>query len=128
MFSITNLTKQKLSNLPWRRIAEGVLGKKYELSLVLAGNGLMKKLNKTYRNKNKSASVLSFPLSRKEGEIFINLSQKKHSPLYLFIHALFHLKGFEHNARMEREEKKLMKKYNHGAKHRYRAGCGNIGR
>lgn len=128
MLQITNLTKRKLPKLPYQNIATRVLGKKYDSSVVFAGNNLMKKLNRTYRDKDKAASVLSFPLSRKEGEIFINLAQKKYSPLYLFIHALLHLKGFEHNARMKREEKKLMKKYNHGTEHRYRAGCRNIGR
>jgi ssRNA-specific RNase YbeY (16S rRNA maturation enzyme) len=121
MFQITNLTKKQVSKIPWKKIKEEVLGKKYELSLIFAGNALLKKLNFKYRKKNKPASVLSFPLSKTEGEIFINLSQKNHSPLYLFIHALLHLKGLRHSAKMEVQEEKLMKKYRHGAKHYYRA-------
>ncbi len=134
MFQIANLTKRKIPKIPWEKIKEEVLGKKYELSLVFAGNMLMKKLNKIYRGKNKTASVLSFNLNEQaprlpstslgtsrsgQGEIFINFSQKKHSPLYLFIHAICHLKNMEHGARMEREEQKLMKK--HGAGCSYRA-------
>ncbi len=76
MFQITNLTKREIPKISWKKIKEKVLGEKYELSLVLAGNALMKKLNIKYRKQNKSASVLSFPLSKKDGEIFINLSQK----------------------------------------------------
>ena len=144
MILITNLTKRKIPKIPWEKIKEEVLGKKYELSLVFGGNALMKKLNKTYRGKNKAASVLSFPLSKKseaprlpstslrtsrsgqssrlrsgQGEIFINFSQKEYFPLYLFIHALLHLKGFEHNARMEVRTQQLIKKY--GEKYSYRA-------
>lgn len=119
MFQITNLTKRKIPKIFWRKIAEEVLGKKYDLSLVFAADTLMKKLNSQYRRKNRPASVLSFPLSKNEGEIFINLAQKKHTPLLLFIHALLHLKGFEHGAKMKEQEKKLMKNY--GARHSYRA-------
>lgn len=122
MFQITNLTKKHPPaggpKIPWQKIKEKVLGKKYELSLVLASNALMKKLNTEYRRKNKIASVLSFPLSKKSGEIFINLSQKKHSPLFLFIHALLHLKGLEHSVKMKEQEQKLMKQYGAGYNHR----------
>ncbi|MFH0803703.1 MAG: rRNA maturation RNAse YbeY [Candidatus Tagabacteria bacterium] len=118
MLSITNLTLRRVPKIPFQKIKEEVLGKKYELSLVLAGNALMKKLNTEYRHKNKIASVLSFPLSKKEGEIFINLSQKKHSPLFLFIHALLHLKGLEHSVKMKRQEQELMKRY--GQRHHHR--------
>jgi ssRNA-specific RNase YbeY (16S rRNA maturation enzyme) len=132
MFQITNLTKQHPpAGGPWEKIKEKVLGKKYELSLVLAGNALMKKLNLKYPprvgertqieagwRKNKIAAVLSFPLSKNQGEILINLSQKKHSPVFLFIHALLHLKGLEHNAKMEEQEKELMERY--GQRHHHR--------
>jgi len=117
---ITNLTKQKTPKIPWQKIANDILGKKYDLSVVLAGNKLMRKLNNRYRKKDRSATVLSFPLSKKEaprlrsgqGEIFINLSQKKHPLLYLYIHGLLHLKSFKHSAKMEIIENKLMKKFN----------------
>ncbi len=126
MLQITNLTKRKITKIPWQKIKENVLGKGYDLSVVLAGNALMKKLNIKYRKQNKSASVLSFPLSKKEaprlrsgqGEIFINLSQKKHSPLFLFIHALLHLKGLEHSVKMKEQEQELMKRY--GQRHHHR--------
>ncbi len=111
MFQIANLTKKRAPKISWQKIFEKILGKNYDLSVVLAGNGLMKRLNTKYLNKRKPASVLSFPLSGKEGEIFINTSQKRHSPLFLFIHALLHLKGFEHSAKMDMQEQKELKKY-----------------
>lgn len=118
MFQITNLTKRKIPKISWKKIKERVLGKKYDLNVVLTGNGLMRKLNKKYRGKNRPASVLSFPLSKKEGEIFINIGQKKYSPLFLLIHALLHLKGFKHSAKMKEQEQKLLKKYAPGHCHR----------
>ena len=100
-----------------------VLGKKYSLSLVFIGDKLSKKLNNKYRKINKPTNILTFPLSKKEGEIFINLNlSKKQSSKYdrkyndfigfLFIHGLFHLKGYEHSSKMESEEKKVRKKFN----------------
>lgn len=104
-----------------------ILGKNYELSVVFTNSLLSRRLNRTYRGKNKSADVLSFPLSKNSGEIFIDLdTAKKEAPLFdmsfkkfvkfLFIHGLLHLKGMRHGATMERTEQKLL----HGAPNRSR--------
>jgi ssRNA-specific RNase YbeY (16S rRNA maturation enzyme) len=89
----------------WERIKNQVLGKKFDLSVVFASNAMMKKLNETYRKKKGATNVLSFPLSKTMGEIFIN--KKANRPDYLFIHSLLHLKGLEHGRRMDDEEKKI---------------------
>lgn len=99
-------------------IKNHILGEKYELSLVFAKNELMKKLNTIYRGKNKPTNVLSFPLTKNEGEIFINQKNKKETPL-LFIHALLHLKKYKHGEKMEKEEEKLLKKF-YGPQHNNR--------
>jgi len=124
MFSIhKTLRKGKPPHLPFLRIKEAVLGKKYDLSLVFIGNTKSKSLNKKYRNRNKSANILSFPFSENDGEIFIDLKEaRKNSKnfsreyenfvAFLFIHGLFHLKGFAHGSKMESEEKKVRKKFN----------------
>lgn len=114
MLDFTNLTKKRRPTLPWEEAKNKVLGKKYDLSIVLAGNALMRKLNKKHREKDKPANVLSFPLSITAGEIFINLFSlsSKINTLHLFIHSLLHLKGFKHSAKMEREEEKMLKKFN----------------
>jgi probable rRNA maturation factor len=102
----------------WIKTKEKILGKSYELSLVMADNKLMKKLNSHYREKNKTTNVLSFPLDKKLGEIFINKglakkeAQKGNVPFskyldHLFVHSLLHLKGFNHGEKMEAEEKKF---------------------
>ena len=97
----------KVSRLRLCAIKEKVLGKKYDLSIVFAGEKRMRNLNKKYRKKDKTASVLSFPLSSHSGEIFINSAEKNIQ--YLFIHALLHLKGFQHSSTMESEERKIGK-------------------
>lgn len=115
-FSVSNTTRGKVPSLPFESIKNTVLGKNYELSLVFCGNKLSKRLNKTYREKDKATNILSFPISNPPaggtGEIFINLSHLKGFSIgHLFIHGLYHLKGFDHGDTMERAEKILRKKF-----------------
>ena len=74
------------------------LGNEYELNLVIVGKDEIRKLNKSYRNIDEATDILSFPISRKEGEIFlcpeIALKEAPHFGRnydnfikYLFIHA-----------------------------------------
>ena len=101
---------------------DAILGKKYELSLVIVSRSEIKELNKEYRGINKPTDILSFPLSSKEGEIFINLDMakieaKKFNRTYenflgfLFIHGLVHLKGFDHSSTMESIEARFRNKF-----------------
>jgi rRNA maturation RNase YbeY len=121
-FSINNKTKGKLPRLPFVLIKNAVLGEKYLLSLVIVGDTLSRKLNRTYRNKNKPTNVLSFELSKNEGEIFLNLKKAKSETKkfrenyknlvgYLFIHGLLHLKGMTHGGTMEEAERKIRRKF-----------------
>ena len=120
--TITNKTKGKLPRLPFVSIKEKILGSDYELGLTLLTSVKQKKLNLTYRNKNETTNILSFPLSENSGEITIDpIKVKKDAPLfdmnytqffkYLFIHGLLHLKGFEHSSTMDRQEKKYLKMF-----------------
>jgi len=120
--SVTNTTKGKLTGLPFASIKEAVLGKKYSVSIVLCGNALSRRLNRSYRGKDKSTNVLSFPYSKNDGEIFLDLplikreakkigtTFQKHLQ-YLLIHGFLHLKGMEHGGRMDRAEKKFRKQF-----------------
>lgn len=115
--SINNKTRKKVPGIKFEKVKEKVLGRKYELSLVFCGDALSRRLNKLYRSKDKPTNVLSFPLSKNSGEIFINLSKTKDfSALHLFIHGMLHLKGMEHGDIMERTEKNLL----NGAAHHNR--------
>jgi rRNA maturation RNase YbeY len=121
-FEITNKTKGKVLPLPFAQIKEAVLGEAYDLSLVFVGDATSRRLNRIYRNKDKPTNVLSFPLSKKEGEIFINLKKArteapdfempfKRFVAYLYIHGLLHLKGLDHGKKMEQLESKFLKRF-----------------
>jgi probable rRNA maturation factor len=122
--SVRNNTKGNplAGGLPFLDIKNAVLGKKYDLSLVFIGNTLSRRLNKEHRGKDKPANILSFPLSKESGEIFIDIKEStKQAPSFevpapqfigqLLIHGLFHLKGHEHGSRMEKEEEKVRRKF-----------------
>ena len=102
------------------------LNKKVSLTLLLSNNRGIKKLNKNFRNKNKSTDILSFPFSKnikinKEtylGDIIISYnfmdkpkSQKlknfKDKVIKTFIHGFLHLLGFDHIK--NRDYKKMLK-------------------
>lgn len=115
-------TKGKLPRLPFANMKNEILGEDYELTIVSATNNLSKKLNNEYRQKNYPTNILSFPLSKKEGEIILDLKTiKKEAPSFnmsytnflgfLVIHGMLHLKGMEHGSTMERQEKKWCKKF-----------------
>ena len=107
--------------------------KKVSLSLLLSNNKNIKRLNKNFRNKDKSTDILSFPSSKKIkissntylGDIIISyeyldkpksqdLKLFKEKVIKLFIHGLLHLLGFDHKKnndyfKMRREENILYK-------------------
>lgn len=121
-FKIERLTKDRVPTLPFSRMKEKVLGKKYDLSLVIVGDTRSKRLNEEYRGKTYTPNVLSFPLDNMNGEIFLNLKQakrehRKREESYeyfvalLFIHSMLHLKGFDHSDTMEGEEQKILRAF-----------------
>lgn len=107
------------------------LNKKISLSLLLSNNRNIKKLNKYFRNKNKSTDILSFPLNKKVklskqsyiGDIiisyeFINKPKLQKSKLFktklvkTFIHGFLHLLNFDHiqnkdYKKMQKEEEAI---------------------
>ena len=112
----------KKTGVLWSTIAREVLGDRYELSIVLIGNARSHRLNMTYRGKDRPTNVLSFPITKTVGEIYLNIpyaikesSKYDHAPAlhitYLFIHGLLHLKGLDHGPRMEALEKKLLRRF-----------------
>ena len=89
--------------------------KKVSLTLLLSNNKNIKRLNKKFRNKNKSTDVLSFPFEKKLnikespyiGDIVIsyeymnkpkNLSalEFRSKVSKIFIHGFLHLLGYDH--------------------------------
>lgn len=106
--AIVNLTKRPAPSGPFAKLSEKILGSKYDLSLVFCGETLTHRLNKERRNKDKIANILSFPLTKTSGEIFIKLPITDFAVDHLFIHGLLHLAGFTHGSKMETEEKRFL--------------------
>ena len=110
------------SGIAFNKIATEILGKDYDLSLVFINSNQSRVLNRTYRDKDKPTNILSFPLDKKTGEIFIDLTlckkecasfERTYSNFlqFLFIHGLLHLKGYRHGSTMERTERQYQKKF-----------------
>ncbi|MSU73842.1 rRNA maturation RNase YbeY [Candidatus Kaiserbacteria bacterium] len=106
--------------IPYEKIARKILGGKYELSLVICGDELAKKMNQKYRKRSYRPNVLSFPITKSEGEIFLNVrtaareARRYEVPLrdrlaFLFVHGCFHLKGLPHGRIMERQEQRILR-------------------
>lgn len=118
-------------SIPFTKLKNTVLRRNYELSLVFIDSAHSKRLNRTYRGKNKPTNVLSFPLSNNFGEIFIDLVTAKKEArkfgmsfktfvTFLFIHAVLHLKGMRHGATMEKAEQQLLYGASNRSRHRHR--------
>lgn len=121
-FSIRTLCGLRHPRIPFQAIKDGVLGRNYELSLVVAHTPLVRKLNSEYRSKPHSTNILSFPLSSHEGEIILDLARIKteakrarisvREHLYnLFIHGLAHLKGYKHGGTMDAYEQRMRMRF-----------------
>ena len=107
--------------------------KKVSLTILLSNNKKIKKLNKKFRNKNKSTDVLSFPSETKInikkssyiGDIILsyefmnkpktlNVLEFKSKLIKIFIHGFLHLLGYDHIKlkdfkKMLNEEEKIFK-------------------
>jgi probable rRNA maturation factor len=121
-FFLTNKTTSAIPCPAFRAIKEAALGKKYELTVTFVRPKEIQKLNLTYRNINKPTDILSFPLSKTEGEIYICPAESRKEAkkfdrsyvnfiAFLFIHGCVHLKGYDHGSTMERIESELRKKF-----------------
>jgi ssRNA-specific RNase YbeY (16S rRNA maturation enzyme) len=106
MLEILNRTKRKLSArelLLFKKAYKAALPKGYELSLVFC------------TDKITDHNVLAYPLSKSEGEIFINPSRAGQFTLIeLFVHACVHLTGGKHGKAMEEKEDKIHRKIRSG--------------
>lgn len=135
MLNIVNKTKYKdfqrfyplLEQYYQKTIKALKLKDNYVLSLVIVGPRAIKKINKNYRNIDKVTDVISFALldsgeimktdgQIELGDIFINRNaaifqakeyghSKKREFLFLYVHGLLHLFGYDH---MNKKDEKKM--------------------
>ena len=115
-------TVKKYPVWPYNEMKKAILGASYELSLTFIGPDRAKRLNTTYRSKDYTPNVLSFPLDEKTGEIYIcpAVAEKQAKEYgftvrghiaFLFIHGLLHLKGHAHGDTMDKLEHKFVRKF-----------------
>ena len=133
--SIKDYTRRKAPGVAFSSIAANVLPG-WEISLAFVGRGRALVLNKSLRQKDYTPNVLSYVVGKKSGEIIICLEvAERQAPshglsyidfvTFLFIHGLYHLKGKQHGATMERMERATLARFTrtlhtHGTTHRNR--------
>lgn len=118
--NVANTARHSTPRVPFLQMKNAVLGKSYELSVVFIPPQKMKALNKEYRKKDSSTDILAFPLSKKNGEIYLCMQDvKRKAPQFamttpdylkfLFVHGMLHLEGYDHGQKMETLEQKFCK-------------------
>ncbi len=117
--TMTVSTKGTLPRVPFLAIKEKILGKKYELSIRFVAPAEAQALNQAHRGKDYIPNTLSFPLSETSGEIILCRSAMRREYksfdmdydtylIFIVIHSMLHLKGYEHGSTMERKERDLL--------------------
>jgi len=108
-------------------VAAEALRVRGEVSLVLAGDGLLRRLNRDYRGKDRPTDVLSFPGGGAEeglGDVVISVETAERNARalgrtlpqeldVLALHGFLHVLGYDHEAddgTMDRLERRLRKR------------------
>lgn len=110
---------RRISSLTLKTVKGPAFEKNAELSIVLTGDGEVRKLNRLYRKKDKTTDVLSFPLLEGKrlsngkagmvplGDVVISLPQTRRQAAQqgrefkaelalLLVHGILHLLGYDH--------------------------------
>jgi rRNA maturation RNase YbeY len=114
--------KGAASLIPFEKMARSILGARYELSITICADTLARRMNTLYRKKTYSPNVLSFPYSKTEGEIFLNIRKAEREAkaagihtrdriALLFVHGCYHLAGHDHSDKMEALERKTLRAF-----------------
>lgn len=118
---LTNTTRSKY-RVPFGPIKDDILGPGYHLSLSLVGETRARAVNMRSRRKDYVPNVLSFPLNKNTGEIYLTPAVSKREArafehterehlIFLYVHGLLHLKGYDHGREMEKLEERYLAKY-----------------
>ena len=120
---IFNETSVRVPRTALTTIYTDLLKEHCSLNVVCIDNAYARTLNKTYRNKDTPANILTFPPNDAGvAEIYINTAlvaktAKKHHIsvkkqfLFLYIHGILHLLGHRHGAQMEMLEDRYTTMY-----------------
>lgn len=118
-FDVRSTVHSPLPRILFEQVARAVLGSRYELSLVICGDTLARRINNESRHKDYAPNVLSFPLEKNVGEIFLNIrkaereAKQMHISLrshlaHLYVHGCLHLAGYDHSETMEKREDNVL--------------------
>lgn len=124
MVEVTATTKRNapVGAVRVSEIADEILGARYELSVSFVGRARAKAANMATRGKTYTPNVLTFPISKTEGEILIcqdlldrerrafGLRSRADAALFLIVHGCLHLKGMAHGPKMEAIEDRWIAK------------------
>lgn len=122
--------RRKTSPARLRRVLRGaaaILRVRGEVAVVLAGDGLLRRLNRAYRGKDRPTDVLSFPGDGGEsglGDVVISVATAERNARglgrtllqeldVLALHGFLHLLGYDHetdDGSMDRLEARLRKR------------------
>jgi probable rRNA maturation factor len=122
--------RRRASPARLRRVLRGaaaILRARGEVTLVLAGDGLLRRLNREYRGKDRPTDVLSFPGDGGEyglGDVVISVATAERNARglgrtlaqeldVLALHGFLHVLGYDHEAddgTMNRLETRLLKR------------------
>jgi len=118
------INRRRFKNL-LKKLVKHYRLKNPEVSLAFVNTKTIKKINRKFLRKNAPTDVLSFPIREKSvdgnyylGDIIISVPQAFKQCLsldhglereleLLTIHGFLHLLGYEHSARIEKEEEKI---------------------
>ncbi len=125
------LMRTRIHRGPWVRFVQQVLSavgeEGSELSIELIGDRRMRRLNRVYRNKDRSTDVLAFamreaisPDATLLGDVIVSIPTARRQALQsgrsldqelavLVIHGVLHLCGYDHE-RSEREARRMRRK------------------
>jgi len=132
---------RRLSSLVLSRVKGRAFERRAELSVVLTGDGEMRRLNKAFRGKDKTTDVLSFPLLEGKrlavggkgnlplGDVVVSLPQAakqakargvpvRNEVDLLLVHGLLHLLGYDHATKAQEKrmfglQERLLRLFNH---------------
>jgi len=122
MTEVSNRTKSVLPAIQFGNIKKDALGNNYALSVAFIQADESRRINREYRKKDSPTNILSFPYSHESGEILFcpdvieNEMKSNGLPydqylIYLYIHGLVHLAGFDHSIEMEKREVEMRHKF-----------------
>ena len=91
------------------------------VTLRVVGEREGRRLNGSFRKKHRATNVLSFPLGG-QGDVvlchpvIVREARVQRKPLaahyaHLVAHGVLHLRGYDHGARMEREEIRILRRF-----------------